>query len=1469
MWSQLLLLIVATSTLAQNPLPYYIVLVPAEVHYPSTEVICVHVSEVRERLRLTLTLQTAGQDTIILQQDMEDPNLFRCIPFQVLPPSHDQEEVVAIHISLVGPFTQISESKNILIRDMGSNIFIQTDKPIYKKGQTVKFRILKFNPDFMAVNDKVSLVELQDPNSNRIGQWLDLSPQQGIVNLSFPLDSEAPLGTYTIRTPNGQQLFHVAEYVLPPYEVNILLPTVVTLVQETFPLKICGKYTFGKSVQGVVTAQLCRRVVEFFWSPREERPQDLCRNYTGRTDRSGCLNLEISTSFYQMRSYDYQPRFEAEASLLEDKTGLQLNGSNSCRISAMLAKVTFEDTEVSDSYYKPGLRYKAMLKLESAEGSPMKSKKVFLKERYNKVTTEHVYETDEAGLVCFTLDTKKWGGHEVTLTASYYKGRQPYEYGELNPYFQDSFRVLQQFTTITNSFLKVQPMDNTLLCNQEYKIDIDYIIRGSEIISGKDTLDLYYMVIAKGNVVLDGKLKIDVNRNSVVMGMVELPLLVTANMAPLAHILVYTILGNGRIAADTEKYPINKCFNNKVSLSFSKHETAPGSEISLQASASPGSLCAIKVVDESVLLVRPEAELSGDSLYSLISQRSRYGYHHRVQEYDNPCWKPHPRYSKRSLAALHRKKRYVPGPASNTPDVFTLIQEVGLKILTNTLVKKPKECLYYPPMAAMLGFESGFTDYNVHHDNPSVVRVEDSYELSVHLSPTYSEIKNKIRKDFLETWIWEMLPVGTSGQVVLNSTLPDTITDWKGTMFCMGNNGLGISPTATIRTFQALFVDSRPPYSVVRGESFPLSASVYNYQSMDLMVQINLKEMPGMQVIKCPLCNYTQCVPAEEIRVFTWNVRALQPGTMHIELSVKAVDDAQCGGDIPEWLKEDSSDTIIKTLLVKPEGMPVEKFQNFLLCAQGNLSSETFSLSLPPGAVPGSGIAGISVVGDMLGAALEGIDVLLELPRACGEQNMLRLAPNIYVMDYLEKTNQMTEAIKTRGLDYMMTGYQRQLLFRREDNSYSAFGEKDDDGNTWLTAFVLRSLCAASRLMYVDEKYLEGAVIWLKENQLPSGCFRCRGKLFKTSLKGGVEDEVALSAYVSTSLIVAGLSLEDDVLQSALQCLRSAVWQVDSLYTKSILAYAFTLFKDFEIRDAILKELYDKAEKRDGLVYWPSIYRRTSEDSMMSQPHSVDVELASYVALAYLSAENPSNEDINSASPVISWIALQRNPHGGFASTQDTVVGLQALTRFCALTYTAYGGLEVTVHPVDGEGPHHRLWVDRSTRLLLQRIRLDSLPGTYTAQVNGDGCVYLQMTLKYNTYTAKTSPAFDLQLNTSRVGCEHQSASSFNLTISARYIGPLRVTNMAIIEVNLLSGHSVIPEALQELESHSLVKRIETKLDKVVVYLQELSNQTHHFSILLRQDILMENQESQLVKVYDYYDPDKQAKAMYNKPPGE
>ncbi len=61
-------------------------------------------------------------------------------------------------------------------------------------------------------------------------------------------------------------------------------------------------------------------------------------------------------------------------------------------------------------------------------------------------------------------------------------------------------------------------------------------------------------------------------------------------------------------------------------------------------------------------------------------------------------------------------------------------------------------------------------------------------------------------------------------------------------------------------------------------------------------------------------------------------------------------------------------------------------------------------------------------IGDVMGPAINGLDKLLAMPYGCGEQNMLRFAPNIFIMQYLEATDQLTAELRETAETYMEQG---------------------------------------------------------------------------------------------------------------------------------------------------------------------------------------------------------------------------------------------------------------------------------------------------------------------------------------------------------------------------------------------------------------------------------------------------------------
>ena len=118
-------------------------------------------------------------------------------------------------------------------------------------------------------------------------------------------------------------------------------------------------------------------------------------------------------------------------------------------------------------------------------------------------------------------------------------------------------------------------------------------------------------------------------------------------------------------------------------------------------------------------------------------------------------------------------------------------------------------------------------------------------------------------------------------------------------------------------------------------------------------------------------------------------------------------------------------------------------------------------MTFPKNAVPGSERVHLTAVGDILGPSVNNLRDLLKMPHGCGEQNMLDLVPNIVILDYLKTSKRLTPQLEAQAQKNIEHGYQKQLTYKHDDGSFSAFGNVDKSGSSWLTAFVLKSLAHA------------------------------------------------------------------------------------------------------------------------------------------------------------------------------------------------------------------------------------------------------------------------------------------------------------------------------------------------------------------------------------------------------------------------
>ncbi|KAM4906016.1 alpha-2-macroglobulin-like protein 1 [Sylvia borin] len=1414
--------------------PKYLIIIPAALPYPSSQRACLDLRGVEKPVRVAVTLVHPSGNLSLYRKVVRNDWIFECTRFQVPRPAGSQEvATVHLHISN-GHYFSAREEKKVLIHRAATGSFIQTDKPIYNPGQTVKFRIVTLTEGFVPVNSKYSMVEIQDPNQNRIGQWLDVRPKQGIAELSFQLAAELSLGTYTISAQSFKSssvqssTFKVEERVLQKFDVFFEGPAQIYASDKTFPLQVCGRYSYGKAVQGTMHVTLCQKARR--WP--QSASKDICREYSGPTASNGCFTPSVSTSIFNLTPSEEDNKLYAEASLLEMGTGVQINTSSQILISRTAARAVFE---TPNEYYIPGVPYRGKIKVQDHYGSGMKNRKVYLVIRFMRRRFIKTYITDDSGIASFNLDTTAWNSSSVTL-----EGRFTLEEFMRSPRrtdfsYMNAYHHLQPFHVTTKSFLDIHPPMETLPCGLRQNVQVTFTLSRDDL--GEDTsrISFAYYVTGKSGIVVKGQRNIQIGKLNMLKGSFSIPLTFTANLSPSPSLVVYAIFPSGGVTADSIRLDVALCFQNQVKVGFPDKEAHAGSAVQLQLQAAPGSLCAVQAVEKNMFFTRPDHELTSQMVYGLFPAAYQRGYPAQVEEHSGHCLQP------QSSSSLLRGRPQ----DSFQPDIFNLFRNMGLKVFSNLVIKKPSQCSRRGDRKTITGLPST-EDQRTTKEKP---------QFTTH---------RRLHHYFPETWIWNAYSVGSNGSRNISVTAPAAAAEWKVKMFCLAGRGFGLAPSTSLRTVQPFFVDVMLPYSVIRGETFLMKATVFSYLQQCIQIQVALTKSSDFQVEPCQTCRDKECLCAEESKTFMWNVTAVQLGTLNISVRTEVLDStSRCGGRKPLPAAVRGRHTLTKQLLVQPEGVLVEKSYSSLLCPRGgNMAEEHVSLRLPDNVVKGSARASISITGDLMGMALQNLDHLVQLPHGCGEQNMVLFAPIVYVLQYLEKTRQLSPEIKGRATGFLRNGYQTQLLYRHRDGSYSFFGQKDGEGNTWLTAFVLKNFGQARKYIYVDDKNIQDGLRWLEQNQLPSGCFANKGNFFHSSLKSSTDDGISLGAYVAAALLEMGLPLQSKLMQTTLHCLQKVVHNITNIYTEALLAYAFALAGDYETTQELLYKLEEQAIKSGGQIHWSPKPSSPASTDFWPGTQSVDTELTAYVLLAYLSKPRVHAGDMTTAAAIAAWLTRQRNAYGGFASTQDTVVALQALAKYAARTFSTAGTAVVRARSQRGLGKAFQ--VSRHTRLLVQQAALPEIPGQLLVQAHGGSCVFAQAVLRYHEPSPRSPVIFTLRVSTELTNCSQANPRVLAIHILTSYIGSRVTSNMVIIEVSLLSGFIVTSRSRMLLENRTIVKKIEVKANVIYIYLEKLNDESQTFLLQLEQVIQVKNLKPASIKIYDYYQPEERALAEYS-----
>lgn len=1396
-------------------------------------------------------------------------------------------------------------------------IFIQTDKPIYNPGENVKYRIFTLDNFMLPIKDEIH-VQIINCKGFIVYNHILISDQILEKTITIPeVEQEGKwkiIASYHKYPESTTSLeFEVKEYVLPTFEVTIEAPQPYHILKsQSFPFNISARYTYGKGVNGIAYIRfgLIDEKGNKIYLPGTEKQI---------TVEDGTAKTEVRTEDLKTASENNtQGRIEGyylyiAVSVLEKASGnLEEAESSSVKIVTSPYVVDLSKTK---TYFTPGGVFSVLATATYPDGKRVPNLK-FTATVTIEGSPEHILKNEgwgnDMGDVAMPFQippqAKKLA---VTVFA---EGRD-----------QEVIRSDKKMTAHAikaegHSYLSLEVEHQVLQPGEALKATLRDITPQS---AAKPTF-IYFMVWSKGQIVQIGR----VPRTEITTVNVN----VNVEMVPSFRLVAYYFTDsspNEKIVADSVWVDVKDICKGKVEID-PLPEIKPATKFEVTVRTDPKAKVALAAVDSAVYILNKNklglqkmfeymnsydlaCSIGGGEDSSAVLQRAGLTFMCNCDmktptPLDHKCYKSKPEPRVRRTADYVKKFNNVVNSFKGSDRKCCLDGVRPNKMHTSCderlkRVEASKSCRKAFKMCCEAANERRRRE-TFEKRKTYLGRVADDTldEIVINEDAIY------LRKYFPQSWMWTVIQTDSTGIIRHDAVAPDSITTWE-------IQAVGISPTKgfciaepkPLRVFQDFFLSVNLPYSVKRNEQLQVKAVVYNYKEESLKIIVKMDKKEGLCTAGGSDLKEEVVVPGNSALAVYFTVVPLVIGNIPINVLAYASDTV--------------NDRVEKELRVEGEGeiATIDREYNI----DPKLRKLDIEIPVPADEIPGGvdSEISLSLKGGVMGESvnnclnLEGINKLINLPTGCAEQTMVKMSPAIHAMRYLDATNQWI-SLKAERRDeaqsMIQTGYNTVLTYKKVDGSYGAFLRTPS--SIWLTAFIAKELTESRDIISVKDSYIQESMSYLISKQKSNGAWDDPNQLYDRGMKGGVgkaKDDVPLTAFILISMNHALKLYElgsDTELRVAMDRAKSYLeGQLDVLespYSLAITAYALSLH-DQQSANAqrAHRKLKNIANCDTTKCFWNSSGGRGES---AGKANAESVETTAYALLSALSLRDKAYAKLTA-----NWLTEQRKYGGGFQSTQDTVVALEALTKY-SMQNNDVDDLDLRVEMCLENGKKQDLHLTKNNALTAEAVKVRNV-GKVSLNVQGTGrgtlaivqtyrtmkkdeshcdLFHLSVTVKgeleykiYNTNETfddyynyegdedqKDEPMssiewFDLRSRRKRqISEEPKKESSVIYTVCVG-MKKKNTVGMVMVEISLLSG--LIPNA-KDLEhnvkgSERYIDHYEVHHNKVFLYFAKITD-TECLQFGAEQVVPMGLVQPASAVIYDYYSPEKRCGIFYTAP---
>ena len=447
----------------------------------------------------------------------------------------------------------------------------------------------------------------------------------------------------------------------------------------------------------------------------------------------------------------------------------------------------------------------------------------------------------------------------------------------------------------------------------------------------------------------------------------------------------------------------------------------------------------------------------------------------------------------------------------------------------------------------------------------------------------------------------------------------------------------------------------------------------------------------------------------------------------------------------------------------------------------------------------------------------------------------------------MQTTGNANPEVQMQAEKYVGTGYQRLLTFEVSGGGFSLFGQPP--AQVFLTAYGLMEFNDMAQVYPVDKALIERTAQWLLNQQQPDGTWIDQGY----SEHWRLDSQAPTTAYIAWALIEAGYEDTPQVGQ-AITYIREFGLQEEDAYSLALVANALAAYDpDDSMTRAVLDRLYDMRVEEGDTVYW----QMGNASFMGATGQSGSLETTALAAYAFMRA----NAHSDAVSGALAYLIQGKDSWGTWGTTQATILTLKALLLATEQAGEAEGPATISVSL--NKEQTQEIVIDETNADVVHLVTFErgfSPSGANRVQIEvqgGGNLMYQVATRFYLPWDLVPMVEMMGELITIDVDYDRTAlAVNDEVTVDVGVrLNKEGVVRMALIDLGVPPGFTVLTEYLSRLVEQGIIARYELTGRQIIVYLEDFSSEAPlAFSYRLRARFPMRAQTPPS-SAYDYYNP--------------